>query len=195
MRYRAVSHAKCGGCTCGCALCVLFSFVFLAFLPCFLLVFVASWYEAVEVALEDEAYALCSERGLGEVSVVGLVVALETETAREEVTDVEVTDKVGGVHGVVAVSEAAVDEQAVVEQATFEDAFYLHVVPVLAAEVAFARHHVLGTQVAGEVPVVVADDACQEVVDLPRDGGADERLYVARGPLGILCHVGGVELA
>ena len=73
----------------------------------------------VEVLFELYSYALCGERGLYEVAVVGFVIGLERDGSGggKQVLYVKVADKV--VVGVDAfpVSEVSVEEQAVVEEA------------------------------------------------------------------------------
>ena len=87
--------------------------------------------QTLELALEDQTDALCVERSLGEIAVVGLVVALYADVVGKEISDVEVADEVGGIHRVLAIAEVSVDEQAVVEETSFEDTFELHVFPVV----------------------------------------------------------------
>ena len=151
---------------------------------------VEEFLPVTEVPLEEQADALCGEGGLGEVAVVGLVVALQADVAGggEEPLDVEVAHEVGVGELVVAVAEVAVDEEAVVQEASGEHALDFHVRPALVAR----------AEVGAEVPLAAVDDVGEHVVELSRQGRREEGVHGGR--LGAVVDVGvgvvvGVEAA
>ena len=88
------------------------------------------------------------------------------ETAVEE-TQVEVADEALCGVGVVAITKLSVEEQTVVEQSSAQNAFVLCIVESLVA----------CRDVGSEVPVAAVDEARQHVVDLLRDGSAQQTLH------------------
>ena len=88
-----------------------------------------------KVTLEGDANALRSERGLGEVTVVGLAIWAQTDVAtrREKVTDVKVTYEVGSVSRIITITKVSVDKQTIVEQTALKQTIDLHIVPSLRA--------------------------------------------------------------
>ena len=70
----------------------------------------------VEILLEDDAYTLSGEVGLGVIAVVGFVIRFQTNIAGTvyEPFGLEVAYEVGVRHRVVAIAEVTVYEQAVI---------------------------------------------------------------------------------
>ena len=66
----------------------------------------------VEILLEDDAYTLSGEVGLGVIAVVGFVISFQTDIAGTvyEPFGLEVTYEVGVRHRILAIAEVTVDE-------------------------------------------------------------------------------------
>ena len=108
--------------------------------------------QSVEVFLHDKTEALSVQTVLGEVTVVGLVVHSHGEITirKDEVTQVEVTDKALGGIGIVPVAELSVEEQTVVEQATAQNTLIFRIAETLVSrrdvgtEIPFVAFHQTG---------------------------------------------------
>ena len=122
-----------------------------------------------EVFLHDETHTLGVQTVACEVAVVGLIVDVNREVAvrEDEVTQVEVADEALCGVGVVAITKLSVEEQTVVEQSSAQDALVLCIV----------ESFVACRDVGSEVPVAAVDEARQHVVDLLRDGSAQQTLH------------------
>ena len=67
--------------------------------------------ERIEITLKENTDAVRCEWSLGKIAVVGFAIGFETDAARrgEQQTHIEVSHKVVGVGGLVAITEVAVD--------------------------------------------------------------------------------------
>ena len=86
----------------------------------------------VEILLEDDAYTLSGEVGLGVIAVVGFpVISFQTDIAGTvyEPFGLEVTYEVGVRHRILAIAEVTVYEQAVIQQLPGKHCLELHVRP------------------------------------------------------------------
>ena len=112
----------------------------------------------VEILLEDDAYTLSGEVGLGVIAVVGFVISFQTDIAGTvyEPFGLEVTYEVGVRHRILAIAEVTVYEQAVIQQLPGKHCLELHVRPAFFS----------GTEVCAEVPVIAVDNLRECIVQL-----------------------------
>ena len=117
----------------------------------------------VEILLEDDAYTLSGEVGLGVIAVVGFVIRFQTDIAGTvyEPFGLEVAYEVGVRHRVVAIAEVTVYEQTVIQQLPGKHCLELHVCPAFFS----------GAEVCAEVPVVAVDNLRECIVQLSGKGG------------------------
>lgn len=116
----------------------------------------------VEILLEDDAYTLSGEVGLGVIAVVGFVISFQTDIAGTvyEPFGLEVTYEVGVRHRILAIAEVTVYEQAVIQQLPGKHCLELHVRPAFFS----------GTEVCAEVPVIAVDNLRECIVQLSGKG-------------------------